>query len=249
MPINTYPKGSKEKLSKNFSAHEFDCKCKRCKETPISEALVEGLQKMRDILGVPITVKAYRCPEHNAEVKNASKTSLHMYGRAADITAKGIDPEEVAKCAESVGFLGVGLYDTSKDGHFVHVDDRTKKAFWFGHAQEKRTTFGGAPKYTHEQFVREVQEAVGAGVDGDAGPETLSKTVTISANFNRSHAVVKPVQRWLAALGYEEVGEADGIAGTMFTSALTHFQQDNDCTPTGLAEEQGKTWKKLLKLA
>lgn len=245
MAIKTYPKGSKEKLSKNFSAYEFDCKCKRCTETKVDELLVNYLQQIRDHFGVAVTISGpYRCPEHNAETPNASKTSMHMYGRAADIKVSGVKPADVAKYAESIGILGIGLYD-----NFVHIDTRTTKSFWYSHKQEKRTTFGGAPEYTHEQFVRDVQTAVGAGVDGVPGPETLSKTVTISANFNRSHAVVKAVQKWLAALNYEEVGEADGIAGAKFTSALAHFQQDNDCTPTGLAEEQGKTWKKLLKLA
>ena len=35
--------------------------------------------------------------------------------------------------------------------------------------------------YSLEQFIREVQAACGAEVDGIAGPETLSKTVTVSA--------------------------------------------------------------------
>lgn len=102
--------------------------------------------------------------------------------------------------------------------------------------------------YTQKEFIREVQKACGATVDGIAGPETLSKTVTISANFNGKHAVVRPFQKYLHALGYDEVGKADGIAGPKFTAALAHFQQDNDCTPTGLAEAWGKTWQKMLGL-
>ena len=40
---------------------------------------------------------------------------------------------EIAKYAESIGVLGIGLYETDKDGHFVHIDTRTKKSFWYGH--------------------------------------------------------------------------------------------------------------------
>jgi hypothetical protein len=40
-----------------------------------------------------------------------------------------------------MGIKGIGLYDTEKDGKFVHVDTRTTKSFWYGQAQEKRHTF------------------------------------------------------------------------------------------------------------
>ena len=100
-----------------------------------------------------------------------------------------------------------------------------------------------------EIFIRGVQDACGAKEDGIAGPETLSKTVTISAAFNSKHPVVVAVQMYLYNLGYEEVGTADGIAGPKFTAALAHFQQDHECTPSGIAEEWGKTWQKLLGMA
>ena len=242
MAIKTYPKGSTEKLAPNFYAYEFDCACSRCTETKVDEELPKILQKIRDYFGKPVrNTGPYRCPEHNAEIPNAAKGSLHMKGMAADIQVDGIQPAEVAKLAESMGVLGIGLYDD-----FVHVDTRTYKTFWFGHAQEKRTTFGGIPPYTHKQFVQDVQAACSAAVDGIPGPETLSKTVTIGAKYNNRHGCIKPVQHWLGALGYEEVGEADGIAGVKFTAAMAHFQQDNGCTPTGIAEAWGQTWQKLL---
>lgn len=103
-----------------------------------------------------------------------------------------------------------------------------------------------AETYTQEQFVRDVQEACGASVDGIAGPETISKTVTISAQKNSTHAVVEAVQKRLAALGYSMVGEADGIAGTKFTAAVTEFQADNKCWIDGEVTAKNKTWKKLL---
>jgi peptidoglycan hydrolase-like protein with peptidoglycan-binding domain len=247
MAIKTYKRGDTTQLSKNFTATEFDCEGSGCcKETVIDDKLVEILQKIRDHFGKPIGgshLTAYRCPTHNAKVDNAAKASFHTKGMAADISIEGVAPAEIAKYAESIGVLGIGLYDT-----FVHIDTRDYKSFWCGHQQEYRSTFGGAPVYTKEQFIRELQEAIGAGVDGIAGPETLSKTPTISASVNATHPAVKPVQKWLYAKGCAEVGEADGVAGPKFTSALAHFQQENDCTPTGLAEEWGKTWQKLLGL-
>ena len=103
--------------------------------------------------------------------------------------------------------------------------------------------------YTFKQFVKDVQKACGASVDGIPGPETLSKTVTVSAKKNSKHAVVKPIQKRLAVLGYSEVGTADGVAGPKFTKAVKHFQKDNACVADGEVTAKNKTWKKLLGLA
>lgn len=100
--------------------------------------------------------------------------------------------------------------------------------------------------YTHKQFVMDVQKACGAAVDGIPGSETISKTPTISATKNRTHAVVKPVQKWLNELGYTEVGTADGIAGSKLTAAMKRFQKDNNCFEDGEAAEWSKTWHNLL---
>ena len=100
--------------------------------------------------------------------------------------------------------------------------------------------------YTQDQFVREVQEALGTTVDGWAGPVTLGATVTLSAKKNREHPAVRPVQKRLAALGYTVVGEADGIAGAKFEAAVIAFQEDNQCWVDGEITKGNKTWKKLL---
>jgi peptidoglycan hydrolase-like protein with peptidoglycan-binding domain len=101
-------------------------------------------------------------------------------------------------------------------------------------------------EYTLKQFVKDIQKSCGAAVDGVAGPETLSKTVTLSAKKNARHAAVKAVQKYLYALGYVEIGKADGIAGPKFTSAVAHFQQDNGCVVDGEITARNKTWRKLL---
>lgn len=103
--------------------------------------------------------------------------------------------------------------------------------------------------YSLRDFVKEIQRACGAAVDGIAGPETLSKTVTLSAKKNYKHAAVRAVQKRLRALGYREVGSVDGIAGPKFTSAVVHYQQDKGCVVDGEITARNKTWKKLLGLA
>lgn len=103
--------------------------------------------------------------------------------------------------------------------------------------------------YSMKEFVEDIQRTMGAKVDGIAGPETLSKTITLSAILNRKHPLVYYVQRRLLALGYTEVGKVDGIAGGRFTEAVKHFQKDNGCTADGEITARYMTWKKLLGLA
>lgn len=214
MAIKTYQKGSKEQLSENFQAFEFDCGCTECKETLIDEKLVEYLQKIREHFGKPIggsRLTAYRCPAHNAQVPNAAKNSRHTLGMAADISIAGVSPAEIAKFAESIGVLGIGLYDTDKDGHFVHIDTRTIKSFWFGHAQQRRTTFGGAP-------VQTVQIQLPVLRKGDSGEavEALQKLLGVEADGlfgGKTHAAL------LAFQNANEL-EADGIAGVASWSIL-----------------------------
>ena len=99
--------------------------------------------------------------------------------------------------------------------------------------------------YALVQFIKDVQTICGASVDGIPGPETLSKTITLSAEINRRHELVKPVQKRLAALGYA-VGTIDGVAGPKFTAAVKAFQKDNGCVSDGEITAHNKTWKKLL---
>ena len=250
MSIKIYKKGNTKKLATNFQAKEFDCQGKECcTETLVDEQLVTYLQMIRSHFGKPVYLTAYRCKTHNARTPNAAPNSRHIYGQAADFHIDGVEPAEIAKYAESIGVKGIGLYDT-----FVHIDTRENKSFWYSHAQERRTTFGGAPVtqqttgYTLEQFIRDVQAACGAAVDGIAGPETLSKTVTLSAYKNRTHRAVEAVQKRLAALGYKQVGEADGIAGAKFTAAVQAFQRDNQCWVDGELTAKNKTWRLLLDM-
>jgi hypothetical protein len=52
-----------------------------------------------------------------------------------------VKPIEIARYAEKIGIKGIGLYETEKDGNFVHIDTRDTKFFWYGQAQEARDTF------------------------------------------------------------------------------------------------------------
>ena len=247
MAIKRYRKGDDQKIATNFRAREFDCQGNGCCNTTIiDEKLVEYLQQIRTHFGKPVYLTAYRCETHNAMIPNAAKNSYHIYGQAADFHIDGIAPAEIAKYAESIGIKGIGLYED-----FVHIDTRETKSFWQGHNQKRVSTFGAEKveeEYTLFDFVWDVQNACGATVDGVAGKETLSKTVTLSRKHNTRHKAVKAVQKRLIALGYTEVGLADGIAGYKFASAVAHFQQDNGCVTDGIITARNKTWRKLLEM-
>lgn len=138
--------------------------------------------------------------------------------------------------------------DPMKDGGGVrmkkyHIGDET--IYGYG-----RPAYDKEPEtvetYDRTAFLKELQKALGAPVTGEADLATLGMTVTVSAKLNPRHAAVKPIQKRLNALGYTEVGKADGIAGVKFTSAVLHFQQDHGCTPTGALQEWDKTWHKLI---
>ena len=103
--------------------------------------------------------------------------------------------------------------------------------------------------YSLKDFIVDVQKATGSKADGIAGPETIRKTVTLSSRKNKRHPVVKAVQKRLYALGYTEVGEADGVAGPMFTRAVKRFQKNNNCFTDGVITANNLTWRKLLGMA
>jgi peptidoglycan hydrolase-like protein with peptidoglycan-binding domain len=113
------------------------------------------------------------------------------------------------------------------------------------------------PKYTEPtetgdsakvEFIKGVQRATGAKVDGIAGSETLSKTITVSARINKRHAVVRVIQTYLNYLGYD-CGKVDGIAGTKFTAAVKKYQAANGCVVDGEITARKKTWCKLLGIS
>ena len=212
MGVKTYQETSKTQLSKNFNSYEFRCglgsPC-ACSTILIDDKLVEYLQKIRDHFGKSITItSAYRCNSYNKRIGGATG-SYHSKGMACDIVVSGVTPREVAKYAESIGILGIGLYETASDGHFVHIDTRTYKSFWYGQAQSPRTTFGGSSANTSSSNV-----------------SSNSTTTTTTLSSGMSGSKVKELQEKLIKLGYS-CGDrgADGDYGAKTAYAVRKFQE------------------------
>lgn len=125
------------------------------------------------------------------------------------------------------------------------------KYYWVVEVPERIKKNGIVTGGTYQQkdFVREVQMCIGAGMDGIAGPQTLSKTVTVSAKVNRKHAVVLPLQKFLKKKGYYK-DALDRIAGKNFTTAVNSYQKNvlRYNKPDGEITKKGKMWKSLLGL-
>ena len=114
-------------LSAHFSREELQCRC--CGQLKIDSRLLDGLEVLRALAGVPVVVHAgYRCARHNAEVGGVPN-SEHTLGRAADIHLPGLSLQQMYDLVSSVaefGVGGVGVYD----GNFLHVDVRGHRARW-----------------------------------------------------------------------------------------------------------------------
>ena len=221
MSVKTYQGNDKVQLSEHFNSYEFRCGLGRpcaCTTILIDDKLVEFLEQIRQHFGQPITItSAYRCENYNRSIGGAVG-SRHSKGQAADIVVKGVSPREVAKYAESIGVLGIGLYETASDGYFTHIDTRDYKSFWYGQSQAKRTTFGGSKPITtvptpSKPIVQENQTQLAFGAMGEA---------------------TKQLQEDLNSLGFD-CGDADGIFGTKTKEQVIEFQRKYGLEDDGVA--------------
>ena len=239
-----FEKGRSDKISKNFQYKEFDCHGQGCCSTTIiDEKLVEYVQQIRDHFGKPVTITSpYRCEVHNRRVGGATK-SYHMRGQAADIVVQGVSSREVAKYAESIGILGIGLYETSKDGYFTHIDTRTTKSFWYGQSGQPRTTFGGTPTTptpsTPTTSIPTSQPTEPSTYHKSSNKYTVKLLYLQKGDIGRD---VQILQELLKIRGYNI--EISGKFDTLTYNAVIDFQKKTRMGADGIVGSQ--TMEKLL---
>lgn len=111
------------KITNNFKVSEFKSDSKI---VLIHHTLPIALQMIREKIGKAINItNAYRTETHNKRVGGASN-SFHLYGMAADIWVRDINPVELAKVIDTVFPTTYGVIAYPKKG-FVHFDVRAKK--------------------------------------------------------------------------------------------------------------------------
>lgn len=210
MGYKYFTKGQAVKVSAHFYSTEFDCHgdgC--CTQTIVNERLIELVEQIRTHFNAPVTITSpYRCPTHNSRPSvGGAPGSRHTKGDAADIVVKGVAPRKVAQYAESIGILGIGLYETATDGYFVHIDTRDYRSFWYGQGQRAVTTFGSysGNSTTNSQNTSLVNTILDFGDKGQA---------------------VKALQEKLIKLGFScgDAG-ADGDFGQATLNAVRKFQE------------------------
>ena len=105
-------------------------------------------------------------------------------------------------------------------------------------------------KYTKTAFIKDCQRIFGTTINGKASKTLLAKTITVSAKKNKTHQIVRCLQKYFReVMGYEEIGVVDGEAGPKFTKAVNKYQQKVvGIEPDGEITAKEGTWKKLLGL-
>lgn len=114
---------------KYFNPKEFACQC--CGKENINSELVEKVDKLRGLYGLPIKITSgYRCPDHPLTVSRP--TSSHAKGKAIDISAKSC--RERYMLLELIFkhqlFKRIGISGIDK---FIHVDvdeDKSDQVVW-----------------------------------------------------------------------------------------------------------------------
>lgn len=225
MAIKTYAKGQKVQLSKNFTSIEFDCHGRGCcSSTKIDSKLVNYLQQIRDYFGEAVSINSgYRCVKHNANVGGASRSN-HMDGEAADIRIRGKTPIELARVAEKLGILGIGVYSWG-----IHIDTRTTKYFWYDGGASNVKTFQDV---NHPVIIHPSEDEV------ISQPEEISP-IFKSVSFGSSGAIVKKIQNMLYQLGYTLTNKpnqtgVDGIFGTLTQKSVIDFQIKHNLKNDGI---------------
>lgn len=186
--------------------------------------------------------------------KGSTYSSQHQWGIAFDIfqNIKGKEYEttffkRVATYAKAFGLAWGGDWKSPVDMPHFYLPD------WGSTPTKLKEQYGTPDKFFSSwkkstvpvNFVSKIQSVIGAKVDGIAGPETLSKTITVSRTINNRHIIVKHIQDWLNEHGYN-CGNADGSFGPKTENAVKKLQSGWMKTPDGEITAKGKTWKKML---
>lgn len=139
----------------------------------------------------------------------------------------------------------VGICDTiqANDGSdWYYIEYNGKHGF----ASAKYITKGTPSNISasdHKAWLKRLQKAIGAKVDGEPGPETLSKCPVLQDGSSGN--VVKLVQEYLG--NYCRIGVTggyDGKFGQGTGAAVMEFQKQNDLTIDAIVGQD--TWKVIL---
>ena len=258
MAVKTYLYNTNLRLSPNFVVSEFRCKCGKAHNTLISTELVNGLQRLVDVLGASkaIITSGYRCSNHDKAV-GGNGYGMHTRGLAADVifydkSGKPISSKLVSCKAQDLGFTGIANIDRSY--RYTHLDVGERK--WFG--DEVRGTSSSVTDDFYAYYgisrsdsdIKALQTALNTlgyrlAVDGILGNKTLTAARKCIIDKGTRNEVVRWVQNRLNALGFN-CGTADGIAGGKTMNAIHKWQSANG---VGVGYFGGSDWNIMLRMS
>lgn len=128
--ILRFEKSEDLQLTKHFRLREYHCHCKypECVYTLVCSKLSDGVELLREIIGEPLFISAFRCIRHNA-AEGGRPASQHPLGKGCDVKRiSKMTVEEMAAVAQTIPQFksgGIGLYDWG-----IHIDTRGTPARW-----------------------------------------------------------------------------------------------------------------------
>ena len=138
-----------------------------------------------------IVNSGYRSPEHNKRVGGAPK-SMHLEGRAFDISMANHDPAEFIKAAKAAGFTCFGTYPRSG---FVHIDTGPVRS-WGEPFPTRASRFAPdtapAPDRLAEDKAIRAAGLAGAGTVAATGAELAQQVLA------DTHDALAPLLPWLS---------------------------------------------------
>tara|TARA_Y100000361_G_C11015114_1_gene266457 strand:- start:104 stop:457 length:354 start_codon:yes stop_codon:yes gene_type:complete len=114
---------------KYFKIEEFNCDGVICYDK-MDIDLLRMLDKAREYANTPFKLTStWRSVEKNNSLKNSSKNSSHIKGKAVDIAcADSVTRQKIVTGLIKAGFTRIGI---SKKGNFIHADNDDKTdAIW-----------------------------------------------------------------------------------------------------------------------
>lgn len=202
------------------------------------------------------------CPAYFVDNTKWANMKDRISGKSTSTSSRSYlmiddEGEEVKQLQENLNYIG---YDCGVvDGDFGSKTDAALRKFQDDYNLTVDGKYGKNSKqlleklisdkkntYTKEQFIKDVQKAIGAKVDGIAGQETfgLLNNLIISKTKNNKHVVVKPLQKYLNILSFN-CGNPDEIFGAKTHNAVISYQNNNGLVADGIIGK--KSWKKLME--
>ena len=113
---------------KYFKIEEFTCDGAICYDK-MSPKLLKMLDQAREKANTPFKItSSWRSQEKNNSLKNSSKNSSHLKGKAVDIAcSNGLERLKIFSALITTGFTRIGISDT-----FIHadIDDTKSDSIW-----------------------------------------------------------------------------------------------------------------------